>query len=610
MAAEPLDRPGAVAILDAEGMMLRTIEAHEGEVDDVALAADGSRLITAGVDGWLRAWDPDNGGLLWQLHRPSGAEPEVPHTVSLDATGSLVAAGWPDAGRILLADARTGRVIGTFPCLPSSCQGALSPDGTRIAIAGKYEADGIETGWIVPIAAPGPRVRFEAPPWTGINGRLSWSPDGTYLSGSSFVWDTETGRLLHTAERGLVSSSSWSPDANRLVTGSGTSAQVWDIDPEFRPALSLTAASGSPVTGVAFANGDRVVTASDALRLWDVRPLGNEERSSLSLPTEYSSQLAFTTQERLVITADADEDRAGFVTWDLGAPSKSFGPNPGLASQHVDVNPIDGSLVLVSGRGVRLVTDNSVRRLPLRASHASWTPDGAHLIVTPTDASVTLVGLDGREVWRAEQPFSFGTFVVAPDGRIAIAGGDASPDQRVIILNGVDGSTISTLTLPTNVLAVAFDPRGREIVTYGVDLGPLQTWDIDTGRRIGTYPAETSGQPGFAFSPDGATLAVVGADQAVRLYDADSRQLRMTLPPPDDLLGDGPTRASGDPRCHANSLAFSRDGSLLAAQGCAGVRVFALDIDELLAIARANVTRSLTADECRLYLHVEPCPSA
>ena len=47
----------------------------------------------------------------------------------------------------------------------------------------------------------------------------------------------------------------------------------------------------------------------------------------------------------------------------------------------------------------------------------------------------------------------------------------------------------------------------------------------------------------------------------------------------------------------------------LAAQGCAGVRVFVLDIDELLAIARANVTRSFTADECRQYLHGE-CPPA
>jgi hypothetical protein len=38
------------------------------------------------------------------------------------------------------------------------------------------------------------------------------------------------------------------------------------------------------------------------------------------------------------------------------------------------------------------------------------------------------------------------------------------------------------------------------------------------------------------------------------------------------------------------------------------VRIWALDIDDLLEIARQNVTRSLTDEECRLYLHTAACP--
>jgi hypothetical protein len=38
------------------------------------------------------------------------------------------------------------------------------------------------------------------------------------------------------------------------------------------------------------------------------------------------------------------------------------------------------------------------------------------------------------------------------------------------------------------------------------------------------------------------------------------------------------------------------------------VRVWALDIDDLLEIARREVTRSLTDAECRQFLHVEVCP--
>jgi hypothetical protein len=38
------------------------------------------------------------------------------------------------------------------------------------------------------------------------------------------------------------------------------------------------------------------------------------------------------------------------------------------------------------------------------------------------------------------------------------------------------------------------------------------------------------------------------------------------------------------------------------------VRIWALDIDDLLEIADENVTRSLTDDECRRYLHDAACP--
>ena len=45
---------------------------------------------------------------------------------------------------------------------------------------------------------------------------------------------------------------------------------------------------------------------------------------------------------------------------------------------------------------------------------------------------------------------------------------------------------------------------------------------------------------------------------------------------------------------------------------CDGVRIWALDIDDLLEIARqqVQVTRSLTDEECRQYLHVDRCPQA
>lgn len=58
-----------------------------------------------------------------------------------------------------------------------------------------------------------------------------------------------------------------------------------------------------------------------------------------------------------------------------------------------------------------------------------------------------------------------------------------------------------------------------------------------------------------------------------------------------------------------SSIAFSGDGSRLASASVDGiVRVWALDLDELVDVAERGLTRTLTDDEYRLYLHAARCP--
>jgi WD40 repeat protein len=59
-----------------------------------------------------------------------------------------------------------------------------------------------------------------------------------------------------------------------------------------------------------------------------------------------------------------------------------------------------------------------------------------------------------------------------------------------------------------------------------------------------------------------------------------------------------------------NALSFRRDGSQLASASADGtVRIWALHLDDLEAIARDHLTRGLTTDECQRYLHVDRCPA-
>jgi len=57
-------------------------------------------------------------------------------------------------------------------------------------------------------------------------------------------------------------------------------------------------------------------------------------------------------------------------------------------------------------------------------------------------------------------------------------------------------------------------------------------------------------------------------------------------------------------------LAFSPDGNHLAvASGDGTVRIYILPLEDLMALARLRVTRSLTGEECQRYLHLAECPS-
>jgi WD40 repeat protein len=96
---------------------------------------------------------------------------------------------------------------------------------------------------------------------------------------------------------------------------------------------------------------------------------------------------------------------------------------------------------------------------------------------------------------------------------------------------------------------------GIERSRTGSEDNTAKVWDVATGRELLTLPGSSGGVKGVAFSAsdNGAHLAVAGADGVIRL--------------------------------------------------------FLLRIDDLLALARTRVTRSLTTEECQKYLHVEQCPA-
>ena len=232
-----------------------------------------------------------------------------------------------------------------------------------------------------------------------------------------------------------------------------------------------------------------------------------------------------------------------------------------------------------------------------------WSPDGDALAVASTTGSAQIVGANFQMV--AELPEGPGVAVWAarfsPDGRLlATAVKQAQGERYDPALHRVtlwDWRTRTQVrTIPASSLGLAFDPTGSLLVTSSVDEGFAEIWDVATGEKRATLIGHSGTVGDAAWSPAGErnVIATASNDSTVRLWDATTEATRLVL------------------RGHEGPIwqvRFSPDGSRLASAGQDGtVRVWTLDLDELIAVARRKLTRELTPEECREYLHLAACP--
>jgi WD40 repeat protein/class 3 adenylate cyclase len=613
--SEGPENRGTIDLRDeATGDSVRSWVGHQGsDVNDVVFSADGSVLATAGDDGFLKLWDPDSGNLLSSVRGRVGAVGQ-----SFDRAGRLVAATWPDEGAVRIAEVATGRVVRTIEIDIFPFDSALSPDGTRVAVAGpdtdSVPVFDVRTGDLVLELRDTPSVDS-----------VSWSPNGRWIAtadvdSSVRIWNAATGaleeRLLGHA--GLVNSVDWSPDSRRIVSGGGDgTARVWQL--ELHPTegsvevvgrqVNLLAAQGtqSGVNAAFSPDGRRVLTGDygiAAVKIWDLSIQGDAE--VINRPTDPGLvDVAYLPDGRIVASRDGgsvgiwNEDR------DATEPVATLGPAGGSDAPVFQIAPSpDGELVAIVRDFSTVVSVFDVRTGTLAFDYdvqdnavtsIDWSPDGRYLAVGEYSGELHLLDSEagGRPtlVGSEPEPHQIRALAFAPDGRTIAAAtfNQEVPDTNHVSIWDVEAGKV-VRELDVEGSSLAYD-RSGERLAIGSYVGTVEIRDASTGETERSFQAGSVTLMNVVFSPDGERLATGGEDATIRVFDVHAD----TTPRPLVVRGHESV---------ISGLDFSPDGTQLASASPDGiVRVWALDLDELISIANDELTRRLTADECRQYLH-------
>jgi WD40 repeat protein/DNA-binding SARP family transcriptional activator len=622
---------GRIDIRDAAtGERVLAFDGHDGELTDVAFSRDGSKLATTGQDGMLKVWNASNGDLLAAV---SGRG--IASGPSFSADGSVVAAAWSHKAErsrtghlgfvefsevvtIRVLDLPTARVVWTHVMWASGADTALSPNGKHLAIVTNSDDLGVNDA--VFDLDTGERAFAR---WTRDDGDLqvAWSPDGRYIATTSDfapprVWDADTGRLRFTlGHTGLVTGVAWSPDSSHLVTG-GREVKVWDIGEGAQEVQSLSAQEmSSGVAGVAFSpDGTRVMAgAADfrAVKTWDIGLNGDAEWANLSSSgwSEDAVLAEFMPDGRRLVATSAGGRE--LTVWDLQTREelRTIAPPAIGGIVALGVSP-NGRAIAAGGGGIPprglggdvvgvwdVGTGEELFRVwhRLDVGDVAFSPDGEHMVSAGWSGAKVVDGKGRviRVLEEGEEGDGYPILGVAfsSDGRLVATAAEEGERQHVTIWDWENGAVVRKIE---GASGVEMDPSGPRMMT--VLGGRAEIRDLESGRRTAVLAGPSGDISALAFSPDGSLVATGHKDGTVHLFDADTGRQRMVLP------GNA---------CAVSDLAFGPDGTKLAStSACDGVRIWALDIDDLLEIAGQNVKRwSLTDEECRLYLHLHACPN-
>jgi RNA polymerase sigma factor (sigma-70 family) len=311
----------------------------------------------------------------------------------------------------------------------------------------------------------------------------------------------------------------FTPDGTKLVTQGAAGLRVWDVATgrelrRFGPAAGTTVACGDlSADGAVAATGDAGREGRGALRLWDV---GAGRQLRVYGDAGPCSLVRLTPDGKTIAAVGLS---GGVDLWDATTGER----------RHT-----------LKGHEGRIWS-------------AAFSADGKTLVTGGADKTLrTWDVATGRELLCiADCPELVGSVALSPDGRLLASVGYREtspgpgitswlPDSRVRVWDASTGKELRQLVVGagqtghgaaagSGVVAVAFAPDGKTLVTVGMDY-VLRVWDVTAGKELRAFPGCSTNSGALALAPDGKWAAFANGGTTVRVVDLATGKDRVPLP--------------------------------------------------------------------------------